>query len=85
MPWVSSMALIGLLLVLGVSEILLSKMILNIMSKLFTVVFLAAINFFLIMGIIRFQSLKKQEIRGGEEKGTGHFVRSQDAEDSKRT
>jgi hypothetical protein len=62
MPWIASMALIGLLLVLGVSEILLSKMILKIMSKPFTVVLLAAINFLLIMVIIRIQPLKKNEM-----------------------
>jgi hypothetical protein len=62
MSWVASMALIGLLLVLGVSEILLSKMILKIMSKPLTVVLLAAINFLLIMGVIRIQPLKKQDM-----------------------
>lgn len=54
------LALIGLLLIFGISEIFFSKILLGILSKPMVVLLLSVINFLVILFIIRIQPLKRQ-------------------------
>jgi hypothetical protein len=73
MKVLSLFALIGLLMVFGISEILLSKILLEILSKPLVIFILSSINFLAILIVIRMQPYEKP-VRASSESVTPQSI-----------